>query len=416
MKIALNISDIEPGHYEDATALLVEVNKTIAKFKETRPCSPASSASPAAASAGSGGTSGSGVGTGSGTDTASPTSTPLSTSNVPAAKVVANQFCIQCHGRGFVGGEECDCSYAVDDPTSDPTAAIRADPRRPRWLTDEMLPLPVGTERVRRHTFDDGYTIGAFPSHKIWWDIPLEWSVTAEIAGEDCPVWEAAEVYHVPQPAPADFTTPVPLPPGTVLNFSVDSQPAPKPTILPPAEMPEALRPYWTPESRVYIDWARSVYVYPSQMATIASCGIPFKTVHSEAKVVDKNCTLLPNRTVTTESILGTASAAKAVEQGVADAVEGRTAKIPDPLDQLAAEAQAEGEYGTAWKFENCKFVHDGHANVTRCQPPTPRRTAREVAEEIVKRWLAYGATSPGTAQQLMASITAAIERDREGR
>jgi hypothetical protein len=64
--------------------------------------------------------------------------------------------------------------------------------------------------------------------------------------------------------------------------------------------------------------------------------------------------TILPNRTITTETILGTESAAKAVEQGAADVVEGRTRQV-DSLDQLAAEAQEEGEHGTAWE----RWVND---------------------------------------------------------
>ena len=86
--------------------------------------------------------------------------------------------------------------------SSDPSAAIRADPNRPAWLTEAMLPLPVGTERVRRHKFKGGCTIGAFPSQKIWWDIPLEWSETRQVTEEDSPRWQDAEVYHVPPPQP----------------------------------------------------------------------------------------------------------------------------------------------------------------------------------------------------------------------
>jgi len=85
--------------------------------------------------------------------------------------------------------------------SADPSAAVRDDPKRPGWLTKEMIPLPPGTERVRRHKFKGGYTIGAFPSQKIWWDIPLEWSETRQVTEENRPNWQDAEVYHVPAPA-----------------------------------------------------------------------------------------------------------------------------------------------------------------------------------------------------------------------
>lgn len=349
-------------------------------------CSPDSSASPAAA-----------PGT-------SPTSPQPSAGGAGGGPQALGPTASSSGPTASSGSSPVESSGVGSSITSDPTAAIRADPKRPKWLTDEMLPLPVGTKRV---WWSSGIVL-AYPE-KLWFRREeVDWGGYAcdEDTAKTIPY---AEVYHVPQPAPAD-----------------------KPMILPPAEMPEALRPYWTPESRVYIDWARSVYVYPSQMAMIASCGIPFKAAHSEAKVVDKNCTLLPNRTVTTESILGTASAAKAVEQGVADVLEGRTVEVSkpkcphpvssiytvieggvpqwlqclkcseviaggvaivnpsDPLDQLAAEAQAEGE---------------------DAKPTTPRRTAREVAEGIA---LAYGLSLEHHAP-LVRSIAAAIERDREG-
>jgi len=90
----------------------------------------------AASSAGSGGT------TTSPSDASSerPKTTPTtsSTTNAPAAAVAA-------------------------DPVS---AAIRADPNRPAWLTDEMLPLPEGTKRVYHDPGADG--LWAYPGQRVW--------------------------------------------------------------------------------------------------------------------------------------------------------------------------------------------------------------------------------------------------------
>ena len=140
-----------------------------------------------------------------------------------------------------------------------------------------------------------------------------------------------------------------------------------------------------------------------------------------------------PNPTITTESILGTESAAKAVEQGVADVVEGRTRQV-DSLDQLAAEAQAEGEYGTAWdrwKKLNGFYGNDTHQLFDRfvaseceravrdykAKPPTPRRSAREVAEDVALQLCRVNDTFTSlSAMRSIPIIQAAIERDREER
>lgn len=96
-----------------------------------------------------------------------------------------------------------------------------------------------------------------------------------------------------------------------------------------------------------------------------------------------------PNPTITTETILGTESASKAVEQGVADVVEGRTRQV-DSLDQLAAEAQAEGEYGTAW--DRWKKLNGFYGNDTH---------------QLFDRFVA---------SECERAVRRAIERDREGR
>lgn len=323
-----------------------------------------------------------------------------------------------------------------------------------------MLPLPVGTEKLCNVPWLGTTLTAAYPSRTMWtWN--MGWAGEVVSIGElDC------EVYHVPQPAPAD-----------------------KPTILPPAEMPEALRPYWTPESRVWMSRDRS-------LVQINPCGkwygFETKKVHNayqnpvpgDSTMLAFGYTLLPNRTVTTESILGTASAAKAVEQGVADAVEGRTVEVPavrlvvdktdervvskpDPLDQLAAEAQAEGEYGTdrmtmevkppkeieqyaevlgwtpeskVWRssygtirvnpsgkaLDDGGYIWNHPESDEKCeksgdtllpnQTPTPRRTAREVAEEAIVNRERHPGGDRSKHEIMVDSIAAAIERDRQQR
>lgn len=55
---------------------------------------------------------------------------------------------------------------ALESRTCNCSAAIRADPKRPAWLTDEMLPLPEGTERLYRDRVS-GY-VGAYPCGRVW--------------------------------------------------------------------------------------------------------------------------------------------------------------------------------------------------------------------------------------------------------
>ncbi len=80
--------------------------------------------------------------------------------------------------------------------SSDPSAAIRADPGRPKWLTEAMLPLPVGTERVRRDT--QGFH-RAYPVRLQWCG---DWSNPAEYEDRLSAARLACEVYHVPSPQP----------------------------------------------------------------------------------------------------------------------------------------------------------------------------------------------------------------------
>ena len=268
----------------------------------------------------------------------------------------------------------------------------------------------------------------------------------------------------------ADFTTPVTT--GEVLSITVDSLPEPKPTILPPAEIADYAKELgWTPESEVWYDKkVQQFRVYPSGRVLDLRERKVLETQLDRDYCRNAGDTLLPNRTITTESILGTESAAKAVERGVADVVEGRTRQV-DSLDQLAAEAQAEGEYGTAWdrwKKLNGFYGNDTHqlfdrfvaseceravrrakassdpnhdpdlddcdcrsclremfeqskrtieAMMKSSKPFTPRRSAREVAEDVALQLCRVNDTFTSlSAMRSIPIIQAAIERDREGR
>lgn len=81
--------------------------------------------------------------------------------------------------------------------SADPSAAIRADPGRPKWLTDDMLPLPVGTERVYGES--DTHVRIAMPSGHLWADYDPHWNCAQANREIDADHWE---VYHVPPPQP----------------------------------------------------------------------------------------------------------------------------------------------------------------------------------------------------------------------
>lgn len=132
---------------------------------ESRPCNCS-----AASSAGSGGTDG----------------CPSTSPQAPAASPAAT-------------GPVTAASASASDPVS---AAIRADPKRPAWLTDEMLPLPEGTERLYRDRVS-GY-VGAYPCGRVWFR--RVWAIRG-IAEDEC-VRDDDEVYHVPQPASAAKSEP----------------------------------------------------------------------------------------------------------------------------------------------------------------------------------------------------------------
>ena len=196
----------------------------------------------------------------------------------------------------------------------------------------------------------------------------------------------------------ADPTTARPLSPEQV-----------KSRILPPVEIEAHAQALgWTPESRVWANPDKNgFWVFPSRKY-LHSDGSVTRAVYKEASFghEGEDCTLLPNRTVPA-----------------------------DPLDQLAAEAQAEGE-DAAPKRQLCKHPEfmrglqmpgpNDHGRVwcgvcghhfigkppePKPQPPTPRRTAREVAEEVL--CMAELAASNQTA---IDAIEAAIERDRQQR
>lgn len=145
---------------------LLHINKKSA-------CSPASPAPSDGASASSDSTAGSET---SGSASASP--------HTPATPAVPRQT-VQGAGPG----------------TTDPSALIRADPKRPGWLKDSMLPLPVGTERVWwSHNMHLAY---AFPSGLAADHNSPKWGVTCGWTERELEASCRHQVYLVPQPAPA---------------------------------------------------------------------------------------------------------------------------------------------------------------------------------------------------------------------
>lgn len=231
-----------------------------------------------------------------------------------------------------------------------------------------MLPLPVGTKMVRVAHFLSTTLVAAFPSRQIWtWN--MGWTGEVLSIGE----W-TGEVYHVPtidqppkdrakcchtgsvtrhpdpsgnndqsytcdecgaylkreawlsQPPKSEHQPPIPP--------KIEHQPGKVFKVLPPAEIEAHAQALgWTPESRVYrsIKVPNQVWVYPAAKFIWLEHGEVRGSLYKRETDIEDSCTLLPNRTVPT-----------------------------DPLDQLAAEAQAEGEY----------------------KAPKPLRPAGEVAEE----------------------------------
>ena len=283
-------------------------------------------------------------------------------------------------------------------------AAIRADPKRPKWLVDFVLPLPSGTERVWRDRDDE---LRAYPTHQIFrgnrWGAP-GFAINEEDVKQH---WSPAEVYHVPpidQPQQTEQQPPQ--------SPKIEREPAKVFKVLPPVEIEAHAQALgWTPESRVYrsIKVPNQVWVYPAAKFIWLEHGEVWGSLYKRETDIEDSCTLLPNRTVPA-----------------------------DPLDQLAAEAQAEGEYGTAWE-DLCKmtnwhpsssplwfdkdtinrFVADRERRaVEAAKSPKPLRPAGEVAEECcpkIRGALFQHVTADGYAK-IKAIIAAAIERDRGSR
>lgn len=176
-------------------------------------------------------------------------------------------------GSGAVPGlpKSADAATA----SSDPSAAIRADPNRHAWLTDAMLPLPVGTERV--YGGSDTHVRIAMPSGHLWADYDPHWNCAHANREIDADQWE---VYHVPPPQP---------------EKAKDDY-----TILPPAEIADhATELGWTVGSEVWHDKRVGQFrVYPSGRVLDLRKGKVWDTASDRDYCRSSGDTLLPNRRV----------------------------------------------------------------------------------------------------------------------
>lgn len=307
-------------------------------------------------------------------------------------------------------------------PSASPTSG--GSTAKPAWLAP-LLPLPEGTERVRRLTRLGRSEYAAFPGGEVWLipaDHPGHWTDPGWAANEYTSMWESAEVYHVllehqaPSPAKIEHQTPS--------SPDIEQERGEVFKVLPPLEIAdhaEALG--WTEGSEVYDCGCKSYRVYPSGMSLIDG---KVRPTNSNAEKCEKlGHRPLPNRRVPVEG----EKPATAWEEWL-----GLAENIPisnhqrEHFNRFVADRERRAVDGV------CKhpvLVYQLPENKNRCAKcgmlcdvlvplaapsPRPAKSAGEVAEECIRviEDRVSEHMSSWTIGTIKRTITAAIERERE--